>query len=981
MKKLSIIALTATAFMLSGAIAQNASMKPTIIRHENKVLRAEDATKHSVKAAGMHFWNQGWISNGAITLDLETIEGDNGFGVFSSVEMLTPDIKTEQYDPYGNPLAFEYGPEGYCKGLAYNRTKGIDYTGRMYKVPKGMSFKMGAAWQGVNDYVDHTFTISEDAYFICNLAAGVEGAFETLQNPTDLTLNLEDMSLELNAKTKLTATPVGETNATVHYSSSNPNVATVSSDGEITVVGAGEANIIANCGLVKKSIKITGTSAEHKQTGIKVVKGATITTYAGEGYNLSQLKVVKVYNDQPEGEEITLTSAMISGEFNKDVAGEYTLTITSGEFTTTFKVIVKSLFNFDATELKKGYNFGNNSGWGNFYFWGDAIASSEVPTQYLNLKEEQLADVNNYVLINGNKNAIKSIKNLGGTRYEFWYNDDVLSSLKAGDTIELAKGMPLYYYSGTVSQAHDSQGDGEFQVIGRSTKSYKFVYTNNKDYEVFTAAASELTLNQESLDISIGEESVITYQIGPAGAYGTPSFESKDASIATVDASGRVVGIKEGSTTIVVKLGSISKEVSVTVSKEKTIKAIMLTNIPTTYSVLKGSKKAFAPQIKTAKFIFDDNSLGKEFTLSEEQVAIGTLDVNKVGKVDLPVTITIEGEEYKTSIEVNVYEREEQKADQLAVVDWFNYAMFAQFPSTSSNARGNFTAGGEAGQATITEVESGKSIKELLKEQQDLITYTRKDGTNVKVTGTYQLQTNIAIFPEFLNEVKDETGKVTHEAIGKENYNKKGYYEEGDTVTIKKGVPLMKWTGDVGVTDATLIEGTGELIIEGYTQEDLVYKFTNDKWSFWKEYTDMQLASTTLEMEVGQSKAINVKRVPNDATQGSFTFVSSDPSVCTVNSHGVVKGLKEGTATITITLADENDPSKTKTATVTVTIKAKSTPTPTPSSSEEKPGETPSENKGGCGGSIAATSGIISGLAIAGAAIVGVIENKKKKNK
>ena len=220
MKKLSIIALTATAFMLSGAIAQNASMKPTIIRHENKVLRAEDATKHSVKAAGMHFWNQGWLNGGGITLDLETIEGDNGFGVFSSVEMLTPDIKTEQYDPYGNPLAFEYGPEGYGKGLAYNRTKGTDYTGRMYKVPKGMSFKMGAAWQGVNDYVDHTFTISEDAYFICNLAAGGEGAFEVLQNPTDITLNLEDMSLELNAKTKLTATPVGETNAAVHYLSS-----------------------------------------------------------------------------------------------------------------------------------------------------------------------------------------------------------------------------------------------------------------------------------------------------------------------------------------------------------------------------------------------------------------------------------------------------------------------------------------------------------------------------------------------------------------------------------------------------------------------------------------------------------------------------------------------------------------------------------------------------------------------------------------
>ncbi len=977
MKKLSIIALTATAFMLSGAIAQNASMKPTIIRRENAVLRTEDATKHSIKATGMHFWNQGWLNGGAIVLDFDELEGDNGFGVFSGVESLTSDLVTVQYDQYGNPLAFEYGPEGYAKGLAYNRTKGTDYTGRMYKVPKGMSFKMGAAWQGTNDYTDHTFTISEDAYFICNLAAGTEGAFETLKNPTDLTLNLEDQTLAVDEKAKLTATPVGETNATVHYSSSNTNVATVASDGEITVVGAGEATISANCGLVKKSIKVTGSSSSHKQTGIKVVEGETITTYAGEGYSLSQLKVVKVYNDQPEGEEITLTSDMISGDFNKDAAGEYTLTITSGEFVTTFKVVVKSLFNFDTSELKKGTNYGNNSGWGNFYFWGDAIPSSEVPTQYLNLEEEQIADVNNYVLFNGAKNSIQSIKNLGGTRYEFWYKDEVKASLKAGDTIELLKGMPLYYYSGTVDQNHENKGDGAFKVIGRSTKSYKFVYTNNNDYEVFTSAPSELTLGQESLDISVGEESQITYTVGPSGAYGTPSFESKDVTIATVDASGKVVGVKEGNTKIIVKLGNITKEIPVTVSKAKVIKSIMLTNIPSTYNVLKGSTKAFAPQLTTAKFVFEDGSLGKELTLTADQVTIGTLDINTLGKQELPVKVTIDDKEYTTSIEVNVYEREEQKPDQLAIVDWFNYAMFAQFPATSSNAKGNFTAGGESGQGTVKEVESGKTIRELLKEQQDLITYTRKDGKAVKITGTYQLQTNIAIFPEFLNEVKDESGKVTHEAISKENYNKTGYYEEGDTVTIKKGVPLLKWTGEVGLTDADLIEGTGELIIEGYTQEDLVYKYKNDRWSYFKEYTDMQLASTTLEVEEGKSKAIDVKRVPNDATQGSFTFVSSDPSVCTVNSHGVVKGIKAGTATITITLTDEEDPSKTKTATVTVTVKAKENTTP--SSSEEKPDDKPSESKGGCGGSIVATSAIISGLAIAGVAIVGVMESKKKR--
>ena len=77
------------------------------------------------------------------------------------------------------------------------------------------------------------------------------------------------------------------------------------------------------------------------------------------------------------------------------------------------------------------------------------------------------------------------------------------------------------------------------------------------------------------------------------------------------------------------------------------------------------------------------------------------------------------------------------------------------------------------------------------------------------------------------------------------------------------------------------------------------------------------------EITEGETTKINVTITPTDATNKGVKFESKNTQVATVNSQGVVTGIKAGTATIEATTEDGG-----KTASCTITVKAKETTTP-----------------------------------------------------
>lgn len=75
---------------------------------------------------------------------------------------------------------------------------------------------------------------------------------------------------------------------------------------------------------------------------------------------------------------------------------------------------------------------------------------------------------------------------------------------------------------------------------------------------------------------------------------------------------------------------------------------------------------------------------------------------------------------------------------------------------------------------------------------------------------------------------------------------------------------------------------------------------------------------TTADINIGESFTINPIFTPENVDNKSITWTTSDNKIATVNSSGVVKGIKEGTVTITGTANDKVNGTFTATCTVVV---------------------------------------------------------------
>lgn len=130
--------------------------------------------------------------------------------------------------------------------------------------------------------------------------SGVSGSVSITVEETEVesvVLDKTELTLAKGAKGKLTASvlPTTAKNKKVSWSSSNPSVATVSNDGEISALTQGTANI-------------TVTTDEGKRTAVCVV---TVTNTTNENVDGLSAEVTNPMNDEHPGVVLTGTSAYI----------------------------------------------------------------------------------------------------------------------------------------------------------------------------------------------------------------------------------------------------------------------------------------------------------------------------------------------------------------------------------------------------------------------------------------------------------------------------------------------------------------------------------------------------------------------------------------------------------------------------------------------------------------------------------------------
>ena len=442
----------------------------------------------------------------------------------------------------------------------------------------------------------------------------------------------------------------------------------------------------------------------------------------------------------------------------------------------------------------------------------------------------------------------------------------------------------------------------------RVNKDFAFIY-NGQGFIAYDAATHDvtefnITNDTAKNEVYAGATLQLTYSAN-AGALYTPKFTSSDDTVATVSASGVITGVQAGNVTITAKVGSFEKTFAVVVHPALTVEEVRFDR---SYTIMaeKGSAAAIPSNFTVVK-VFSNGSESEPIALTADNARFKTAvdtsvipaDPLGLGRMKVTIVVTIDGEEYELEEYVRVYEVADLEITEVAPVEWFLYYSFIEYPNSTFNV------------CNITSVAD-------LPDFADHIEYYR-DGEKITV-GLYILgKGNICVMPARAD------GKTVegNSDLDNDNFNER-LYKQGDTIKLIAGLTVYGHTGlaPTATDTGAYSDDKGMLYKDAVLKNDVMYRFTGNSWSLYVPYTDMEVASETLEVALGTDNAtVGASRIPANATTGKFTYVSSDTTVLTVAENGKINALKEGAATITVTLSSEDGETITKTVSVNVVNK------------------------------------------------------------
>lgn len=316
---------------------------------------------------------------------------------------------------------------------------------------------------------------------------------------TGVTLNKTSTSIQVGGTETLTATvsPKDAANKKVTWKSSNAAIASVDANGKVTGVKAGEATITVTTedGGKTATCKVTVSDKEIKVTGVKLNKSETSLLVGGNETLTATVLPEDATNqnvtwksDKPE-----IATVDAAGKVTAVKAGEATITVTTedGGKTATCKVTVKA-----ATVAVTGVTL-NKATLSLIAGASETLSATVAPADATNKK----------VTWKSSDAAVASVDANGK-----------VTGVKAGEA--------------TITVTTEDGG---------KTATCKVTVKPN--------LVSEITL--AALAIYVGESKAVTATVKPDDATNKElTWKSSDESIATVDATGKVTGVKIGTTTI-----------------------------------------------------------------------------------------------------------------------------------------------------------------------------------------------------------------------------------------------------------------------------------------------------------------------------------------------------------------------------------------------------------------------------------------------
>lgn len=760
--------------------------------------------------------------------------------------------------------------------------------GDIFTVQKGFMLTQSTKGERVNK--DFAFIYNGQGFIAYDAATHAVTELSITNAASENTVYIDGV-LKLNLKTNDGAI------YTPKFSTSNAQVATVSDDGTITGVAAGNATITAKVGdkeatydvVVKAAPVVTGVEFE-------TVYDILVSPDADEVTIPEDFAIVKIYSDNAKSSPILLTSenAWFKESVNVSALGDTATTATivvevegkQYELTVNVKLIPEitlNSINYDPTSwgaptIIVKFNLANNAAYP-LYFAGDKANLSYV-NAYGEVKP--LADC---TYVNDGHFIMRMAESVQGG------NTGVYSAM-TGDIFTIKRGFTLR----------------NGRVVEMIREELKFIFDGSQSkfipYVPATHDVTEFNITNDTAknEVYAGATLQLTYSAN-AGALYTPKFTSSDDTVATVSASGVITGVQAGNVTITAKVGSFEKTFAVVVHPALTVEEVRFDR---SYTIMaeKGSAAAIPSNFTVVK-VFSNGSESEPIALTADNARFKTavdtsvIPADPMGRMKVTIVVTIDGEEYELEEYVRVYEVADLEITEVAPVEWFLYYSFIEYPNSTFNV------------CNITSVAD-------LPDFADHIEYYR-DGEKITV-GLYILgKGNICVMPARAD------GKTVegNSDLDNDNFSER-LYKQGDTIKLIAGLTVYGHTGlaPTATDTGAYSDDKGMLYKDAVLKNDVMYRFTGNSWSLYIPYTDMEVASETLEVALGTDNAtVGASRIPANATTGKFTYVSSDTTVLTVAENGKINALKEGAATITVTLSSEDGETITKTVSVNVVNK------------------------------------------------------------
>ena len=446
--------------------------------------------------------------------------------------------------------------------------------------------------------------------------------------------------------------------------------------------------------------------------------------------------------------------------------------------------------------------------------------------------------------------------------------------------------------------------------------------SSESDYEITTPNDTHIKVGQD-LQIEVKAADGIT-------AYFRYAVNNKE--IATISSLGVLRGLSEGTVTVSVWYGNLPvKTVTIIVDplqKEDIDSFEIVTDIDQFIIPVNGDPSGSTNYFYETVVERGGYVLMGQYTLTNGVKVNVEITADMIGKQDFAeagnyaVIITDPLSEMTAEIEVEVI-------NQRVVGTFSSLGVSGYDVDDSRNASGTWNGHMMVGMdafSTNTLNMTGKNTAEaaVLRDMSNYIVYEdAKDG--VVYQNTYDEQGKAVDTPISLWQL----GSRYLVLIRPNGYSgTKGYgvidgeqipiYRQGDKITFKAGMPAYKFIGNADNT-------AGYYIVEGVRESDITYycyedNGTSSLWQLYIEYTDFTV-SESIEIEAGAAQPIGAVRVPADATTGTFTYQSSDPSVVTINEVGTMIGMSTGEATITITLTGGKDENGEDRAPITKEVK------------------------------------------------------------